>query len=234
MLGSSARADSARVERNPDGASMKTSRRDGAIDKKLMSARLKLHCPLANIREPIDACCLSRPAVNQPISELAADGVVEIIARPHRSASISTLALVFSALVVSVAAVSAFSFIQGNVYAPLFAAFDLALVGGCFWFVWRRGDDFDRVRLDTAALRVERNRRGKSVIEEYATPWARLWAEPKLQRSALFVGSHGRRTEIGDFLADAERERLAVLMRQRLSALRSVQFEEHDLRKKRA
>lgn len=159
--------------------------------------------------------------MNQPISESAVHGVIEIVARPHRSASIPLLALIFSALSIAVIAVASFSFWQGNVFAPVFAVLDLLLVGSCLWWVWRRGDDFDRVSIDRTALTVERYRRGRTWQARYATPWARLWAQPQAQRVALLVGSHGKATEIGDFLADDERERLERLMRQRLSDMRA-------------
>lgn len=159
--------------------------------------------------------------MNQPISELNTAGSIEIVARPNRSSSIPTLVLVFCALTLAVTAVAVFSFRQGNAFVPYFALFDILLVGASLWWVWRRGDDFDRVSIGFSALTVEQRRRGRSSCAEYATPWARLWAERQVHRTALLVGSHGRATEIGEFLADTEREQLSSLLRQRLTEMRA-------------
>jgi uncharacterized membrane protein len=161
-------------------------------------------------------------SVNVPLSEKQLNGVVEIIARPNRSASPATLLGVFAALAFSVLMVSLFSYLQGNVWAPLFALADLALVAVCFRWVWRRGEDYDCIRLDSEKVAIESRRGPQARTVSYQTGWARVWSE--LDRrgdgSNVFVGSHGKRTEVGSFLIDAQRAHLEALIKMRLGQAR--------------
>ncbi len=160
--------------------------------------------------------------VNVPVSENRLNGAVEIVARPNQSATAAALLAVFAALSVSVLTVSLFSFVWGNVLAPVFALLDVLLVGFCLQLVWRRGADFDRIRLgaDEVAIECKRGPSARSVV--YQTGWARVWSEADARRSraCVYVGSHGRRTEVGSFLVDAERARLESLIKIRLGQAR--------------
>lgn len=162
-------------------------------------------------------------SVNVPVSESRLNGTVEIVARPNQSATAATLLAVYAALSVSVFAVSLFSFIWGNVLAPVFALLDVLLVGYCLWLVWRRGADFDRIALgaDEVAIECRRGSSARSVV--YQTGWARVWSEPDARNSGacVYVGSHGRRTEVGSFLIEAERARLESLIKIRLGQARA-------------
>ena len=169
------------------------------------------------MRKAVDSC------VNVPVSESRLNGTVEIVARPNRSADPATLLLVFALLSVWVFAVSLLSFVQGNVLAPVFALLDVLLVGFCFRLVWRRGADFDRIRLgaDEVAIECRRGSAASSVV--YQTGWARVWSERDGSRdtACVYVGSHGRRTEVGSFLIAAERARLESLIKIRLGQARA-------------
>lgn len=160
--------------------------------------------------------------VNEPVSESRLDAAVEIVARPNRSASPAALMVVYAALSVAVFAVSAFSFMLGNVLAPPFALLDVLLVGYCLRRVWRKGADCDRIRLDADEVSIEcrRGRKARSVV--YQTGWARVWSERNTRSDGVnvYVGSHGRRTEVGSFLAAAERARLESLIKIRLGQAR--------------
>lgn len=161
-------------------------------------------------------------SVNEPVSESRLDGAVEIVARPNRSADPATLVGVYAALSVAVFAVSLFSFMQGNVLAPPFALLDVLLVGWCFRLVWRRGADFDRIRLDSDEVAIESQRDGAARSVVYQTGWARVWSERSGRSDGVnvYVGSHGRRTEVGSFLVAAERARLESLIKIRLGQAR--------------
>lgn len=161
--------------------------------------------------------------VNVPVSENRLNGTVEIIARPNQSADPATLVLVFAALSVAVLAVSLLSFVQGNVLAPVFALLDVLLVGYCLRLVWRRGADFDRIRLGADEVAIECRRGSTASSAVYQTGWARVWSERAGGRDAacVYVGSHGRRTEVGSFLVAAERARLEALIKIRLGQARA-------------
>jgi uncharacterized membrane protein len=160
--------------------------------------------------------------VNEPLSESRLDGAVEIVARPNRSADPATLVAVYAAMSTSVFVVSLFSFMQGNVLAPPFALLDVLLVGYCFRLVWRRGADCDRIRLGSDEVAVECRRGAAARRTVYQTGWARVWSERggRDGEVCVYVGSHGRRTEVGCFLASAERARLESLIKIRLGQAR--------------
>jgi len=107
--------------------------------------------------------------------------------------------------------------------APVFAVLDLALVGGCFYLVWRRGDDYDRIRLGKNEVAIESKRGLAAHSVVYQTGWARVWSEHDIRRhmACVFVGSHGRRTEVGSFLIDAQRAELEALIKKRLGQARA-------------
>lgn len=160
--------------------------------------------------------------VNVPLSENELNGVVEIVARPNRSATPATMLGVFAALSFSVLMVSLFSYLQGNVWAPLFALADLTLVAVCFRWVWRRGEDYDLIRFDSEQVAIESRRGLQARTVSYQTGWARVWSELDRRGDGryVFVGSHGRRTEVGSFLVDAQRAHLETLIKMRLGQAR--------------
>lgn len=162
--------------------------------------------------------------VNVPVSEQELGGAVEIVARPNRSADPATLVAVFAGLSVAVLLVSLIGYMQGNVLAPLFALLDVLLVGVSLVLVWRRGADHDRIRLAADEVAIE-HQRGQTVRRAvYQTGWVRVWAEhdERRGRHCVYLGSHGRRTEVGSFLIDAERARLESLIKMRLGQARLV------------
>ena len=162
-------------------------------------------------------------SVNVPVSENRLNGKVEIVARPNQSVTAATLLAVYAALSLSVFAVSLFSFMWGNVLAPIFALLDVLLVGFCLRLVWQRGADFDRICLGTDEVAIECRRGSSARSVVYQTGWARVWSEADGRRdgSCVYVGSHGRRTEVGSFLIEAERARLESLIKTRLGQARA-------------
>lgn len=160
-----------------------------------------------------------------PVSEGMQGGVVEIVARPNRSLDLRRLCLALVALAVAVFAVAGFSYVHGNLWAPLFALLDVVVVGACLVLVWMRGGDLDRIRLDPEALVVEYRRGARSHCWRYPSAWVRVWLEPGGSAHALprvCIGSHGRCTVVGDFLVEEERMRLLRLLRQRLQDVRGA------------
>lgn len=162
--------------------------------------------------------------VNVPLSEKQLNAMVEIVVRPNRSATPATLLAVYAALAFSMLVVSLCSYLQGNVWVPLFALADLALVAMCFRWAWLRGEDYDCIRLDSEQIAIESRRGLRVMTVNYQMGWARVWSEPddRGDGSKVYVGSHGRRTEVGRFLADAQRAQLETLIKRRLGQARSV------------
>lgn len=150
------------------------------------------------------------------------DGAVEIIARPNRSASAFMLQVFVVAMALPVFAVALFGYLQGNVFAPFFAVLDIGFVSLCLAWVWRRGLDHDRIWIDASEVRVSRHRRRQVETAGYPTGWVRVWYESaRPAQTSLYLGAYGKRTEVGSFLAHAQRASLEALIKTRLGEARS-------------
>ena len=97
---------------------------------------------------------------------------------------------------------------QGNVYAPLFALVEVLAVVWALVVVWRSGNRSERITLDEQTLEVEiqpGNRRF-----QFQSGWVRVRLLQGYDRQHLLLASHGRKMEIGAFLADEERAQLST------------------------
>jgi uncharacterized membrane protein len=139
--------------------------------------------------------------------------------RPNRALSrrgLRCLIGVLAALVLTTAGLGAW---QGNVFAPLFALIEASAVAVALSVAWRAGDRSERLTLDPASLEVQTlpaRRRAR-----FQTYWVRVLLEPAGGHRRLLLSSHGRRLEIGAFLADEERAELARKLIALLAELRA-------------
>ncbi|HVF35363.1 MAG TPA: DUF2244 domain-containing protein [Candidatus Saccharimonadia bacterium] len=139
---------------------------------------------------------------------------------PNRSAGPRELVACFAALGTAAMGVAWIAAMQGNVFAPGFAVLDVAVIGWCFWRVRLRLAREETIAFSPDSVVVH----GGSAEAEvrFQTAWVRLEVEPGTTRNEherLMLRSHGRSTEIGAFLADAER---AELKRKVFDALATV------------
>ncbi len=77
------------------------------------------------------------------------------------------------------------------------------------------------ITIDAAKIRIERAVIGAKDCHEFYRIWARLdWYGPKRlnEPGRLYLGSHGRRVEIGAFLVEEEKLALAQSLRRALSS----------------
>lgn len=95
---------------------------------------------------------------------------------------------------------------QGNVYAPLFALVESLAVAAALVLIWRGGNRCERIRLDADVLEVEA--RPGCRRTRFQSGWVRVRLLEGSDRHHLLLASHGRKLEIGAFLADPEREAL--------------------------
>lgn len=151
------------------------------------------------------------------------DAIFEFRLRPERPITASGLAVFFMVLVAVSVTVAGFSALQGNVFAPAFAALELTLVWVALRLVWRRQDQCqERIALNRDALTLARQPSGDEV--RFHPYWVRVWRAPAGGRSGrrpLMLASHGRAVEVGAFLGDDERGRLEGLLAGALEALRA-------------
>lgn len=107
---------------------------------------------------------------------------------------------------------------QGNVFAPVFALLEATAVAGTLALAWRKGDHGERITVDAQALEVvawpERRCRAR-----YASCWVRVRTRSEAGRQRVLLQASGRETEVGAFLADAERVELARSLRAALAVV---------------
>ncbi|HET8899112.1 MAG TPA: DUF2244 domain-containing protein [Rhodanobacteraceae bacterium] len=127
--------------------------------------------------------------------------------QPVRRLSRSGLWMCVGLLALSALLVAWLSARQGNVFAPAFALLESVGLGAAFAAVWKRGKRGERITIDARALEVTAWPGRQRV--SYPSGWVRVRLESGAGRQRLLLGSHGRETEIGAFLADEERATLA-------------------------
>ncbi|HET8765004.1 MAG TPA: DUF2244 domain-containing protein [Rhodanobacter sp.] len=138
-----------------------------------------------------------RPAVADPSG-------VTIWLLPNRTLSRRGMHRLIVALVVLALATSVWGGWQGNVFAPLFAAFESGAMAIALAVAWRAGDRSERIMLGAAALEVRSSPGSRQVCFQPYWVRARLEDGDNGHRR-LLLASHGRELEIGTFLAEPER-----------------------------
>jgi len=147
----------------------------------------------------------------------AADGF-RVLIRPNRSLTpISMLMFMggFSILTLSIAIVF---LLQGYWVVLPFAGLEIIFVAAAFWYVNRKGEDYDLVAVDDRRVSISQRVDGRESAHEFDRHWVRLSLEPgarRLHAPRLFIGSHGQRVEIARALPEEGREEL----RQQLGAV---------------
>ena len=127
--------------------------------------------------------------------------------RPNRTLSrrgMRRLIVVLVLLALTTAGLGAW---QGNVFAPLFALIESAAVAAALSAAWRAGDRSERITLDAWSLEV------RSLPDQRCLRFQSYWVRVLLERGEghqrLLLAAHGRKWEIGAFLADQERVELS-------------------------
>lgn len=146
-----------------------------------------------------------------------------VVACPNRSATPLQLVVVVAGLAMLCGAVCGLSFLQGNLLAPLFGVLDVVLVGVCLRWVWRTTDQSDAVSWSGGAIEVCLRRGKRRWLYRFHPCWVRLVRESDHRVAAgvrLFIGSHGRRLELGRFLGAAQRAAFANDVARLLQAAR--------------
>lgn len=103
-------------------------------------------------------------------------------------------------------ATAAIGWHQGNVFAPLFALLEAAVVAWALGIAWHAGGRGERITLDRRSLEVEvlpGHRR-----TSFQSGWVRVLMSSAGNRQRLLLASHGRALEIGAFLGEEERKEL--------------------------
>lgn len=150
---------------------------------------------------------------------------LEVEVRPNRSVGFGQLMGFYLALAACSLTVAAFSAAQGNVFAPLFAALELGLLYGLLRLVWKGLARSERIALAADGLTVAWSPSGRQAAFD---PWwvrvERLPGRSPAEPRRVVLGSHGRRVEVGAFLAGGERDALERLLREALERWRAARL----------
>ncbi|QBB72202.1 DUF2244 domain-containing protein [Pseudolysobacter antarcticus] len=150
---------------------------------------------------------------------------VALIVLPNRSLTRNGM-FWFAALQTStMLAVAVYSAFKGNIFAPLFALLEAGWVGYCLRLVWRRSAGGEVISFSADAVEVTRIGAVQGPVARFNPHWMRVNLQPgerRNSRTRLLLESHGRRIEIGAFLADDERKALALRLTKLLAGATSV------------
>jgi uncharacterized membrane protein len=152
----------------------------------------------------------------------ASHDAVSVFLLPHRSLSRAGLLVYLASQSVAALGFAVLAAMLGVVLAPAFAVLELAVVAWCVERVWRASACGQVVTL--APDRVEIAATAGAPAAHYHPYWMKVRLEPGRWSgwpSRLLVGSHGRETEVGAFLNDAERRELAQRLMQLLREVQS-------------
>jgi uncharacterized membrane protein len=138
----------------------------------------------------------------------------------RRNCSISPgqLGCVFGSLGAVCMAIAVFFWFAGAPFVLLFAGVEIVALGTAFLVYARHARDGERIYLAADALRVERQRGGKQVIEQFNPHWVRVELDGEQKRS-LRLGESGRAIEVGRYVNAQRRETFA---KELMSALRRI------------
>lgn len=127
--------------------------------------------------------------------------------RPNRTLSQRGLRRLIMVLVMLALTTAGLGAWQGNVFAPLFALIESVAVTAALSAAWRAGDRSERITLDAWSLEVH-SLPGQRCLR-FQSYWVRVLLERGEGHQRLLLSSHGRKWEIGAFLADQERVELS-------------------------
>lgn len=132
--------------------------------------------------------------------------------RPPRALTARQFVALFAVLAAAMWLVALLGWWGGNVFAPVFALLDSAIVAAALRWLWRLGERREVIEIRPEAVEVWRSAQPAPAFRAHPV-WVRLEVEGDEGRITL--ASSGKRCEVGAFLGPDERRQLA----QRLSGL---------------
>jgi len=135
---------------------------------------------------------------------------VSLVLLPHHSLTRAGLGAFLVGQSLVAGGFSLLAALCGNVFAPVFAVLELALVSGCLVQVWKASGKGQIITLTPTRLDVAPTSGAEGA--QFHPYWTHVRLERGSWRgwpSRLLVGSHGREVEVGAFLNEDERQALA-------------------------
>lgn len=114
-------------------------------------------------------------------------------------------------------AIGLFFTLQGLWLVLPFSGLEMLALGFCLYLTSRKVYRKEIITLDQRRTRIEKGVQQVDQSWEFETPWIRLIDEQsgaQNHRRKLAIGSHGNYVEVGDFLDNSEKDRLAFQLKE--------------------
>jgi len=135
-----------------------------------------------------------------------------IVLRPNSSLSTRQAMFFLAGIsVVSISIAMVFFFMGLWVVLP-FSGMELLALGCCLWLTMKKCNVQEVITITDKAASVQRGLNEMEEEEELPMGWVQVELNKPLHRgypTSLTIGSHGKRIEVGRFLVESERKKLA-------------------------
>lgn len=134
------------------------------------------------------------------------------VLRPDRSMNWRTLLIVYAGIATVCLGVAIYWALRGAWLIIPFAGIEVIALGVAFYLSALQGRDCEVVSVADETVAVEKGRARPTERHDFPRRWARVvlkHPQARIHHNRLAIRSHGREVEVGAFLHDEERERLA-------------------------
>jgi uncharacterized membrane protein len=143
------------------------------------------------------------------------------IIRPNRPLSWPQTKLVYATLASLCMIVATGFTLMGYWLVLPFAGAEVLLLAGGFYLCALSGRETEVIRIKDNRIAIEKEKQGVRTVWELDRAWARIELLPsriEWYQSRLVIRSHAKQLQLGAFLTDGERERLARELKRAISS----------------
>ena len=150
------------------------------------------------------------------VSKFDSSNSFRFVLSPNCSISWRELVLFYIFTCVVALAIGIFFTLQGLWLVLPFSGLEMLALGFALYLTSRKVNRKEVITLDQRRTRIEKGVQQIDRSWEFETPWIRLVDEPASRPGRprrLAIGSHGNYVEVGDFLDNSEKDRLAFQLK---------------------
>ncbi len=150
------------------------------------------------------------------VSKFDSNDSFRFVLSPNCSISWRELVLFYIFTCVVALAIGVFFTLQGLWLVLPFSGLEMLALGFALYLTSRKVNRKEVITLDQRRTRIEKGVQQIDKSWEFETPWIRLVDEPASRPGRprkLAIGSHGNYVEVGDFLDNSEKDRLAFQLK---------------------
>ena len=150
------------------------------------------------------------------IDKVKSNDAYRFVLSPNCSITWRELVLFYIFTCVLALAIGVFFILQGLWLVIPFSGLEMLALGACLYLTSRKVYRKEVITLDQRCTKIEKGVQRVSQSWEFETPWIRLIDEQlgvRNRRRKLAIGSHGNYVEVGDFLDNSEKDRLAFQLK---------------------